>query len=54
MMRLLLFVIALLPAPGFAQAVSYAGKTVTLFFGVFDNGYDKTHLDWYVSDIALQ
>jgi hypothetical protein len=32
----------------------YAGQTVTLQFGVFDNGYDKTYDNWNVSDIVLQ
>jgi hypothetical protein len=32
---------------------SYKGKTITVFFGVYDNGYDKTAVDWYVSDISL-
>jgi hypothetical protein len=32
----------------------YAGKTVTLQFGVYDNGYSKTYVSWYVSDITLQ
>jgi hypothetical protein len=32
---------------------SFKGKTITIFFGVYDNGYDKTAVDWYVSDISL-
>jgi hypothetical protein len=38
---------------GSCNLKSYSGKTVTLEFGVFDNGYDKTYDDWYVSDISL-
>jgi len=32
----------------------YAGQTVTLQFGVYDNGYSKTYDNWNVSDIILQ
>ena len=32
----------------------YAGQTVTLQFGVFDNGYNMTYDNWNVSDIVLQ
>jgi hypothetical protein len=39
---------------GTCSLSKYAGQKVELQFGVFDNGYDKTHLDWYVSDISLQ
>jgi hypothetical protein len=38
---------------GSCNLKSYKGKTITIFFGVFDNGYDKTAVDWYVSDISL-
>jgi len=38
---------------GSCSLKSYGGKTVTIEFGVFDNGYDKTYNDWYVSDISL-
>jgi hypothetical protein len=31
----------------------YAGQKVTLEFGVYDNGYDGTQVDWYVSNISL-
>jgi hypothetical protein len=38
---------------GSCSLKSYSGKTVTIEFGVSDNGYDKTYDDWYVSDVSL-
>ncbi|MBV8375087.1 MAG: hypothetical protein JO302_06215 [Candidatus Eremiobacteraeota bacterium] len=40
-------------ALGSCSLKSFGGKTVTIEFGVFDNGYSKTYDDWYVSDISL-
>ena len=39
---------------GSCSLSKYAGQTVTLQFGVFDNGYDKTYDNWDVSAIVLQ
>lgn len=39
---------------GTCKLSKYAGKTVTLEFGVYDNGYKSTYDYWYVSDIVLQ
>lgn len=39
---------------GTCKLSKYAGKTVTLEFGVYDNGYKSTDDYWYVSDVILQ
>ena len=39
---------------GTCSLKKYAGKTVTLQFGVYDNCYDGTYDNWYVSDVSLQ
>ena len=39
---------------GTCNLKKYANKTVTLEFGVYDNGYKSTDDYWYVSDITLQ
>ena len=39
---------------GTCSLKKYAGKTVTLEFGVYDNGYKSTDDYWYVSDITLE
>jgi hypothetical protein len=39
---------------GTCSLAKYAGKTVTLEFGVYDNGYKSTYDYWYVSDIVLE
>jgi hypothetical protein len=38
---------------GTCSLKKYAGKTVSIQFGVYDNGYSKTYDYWYVSDVSL-
>lgn len=39
---------------GTCNLAKYAGKTVSIQFGVYDNGYSKTYDNWTVSDVQLQ
>ncbi|HEY1976289.1 MAG TPA: hypothetical protein VGG89_07090 [Candidatus Baltobacteraceae bacterium] len=39
---------------GTCSLKKYAGKTVTLEFGVYDNGYSGVYDYWYVSDVTLE
>lgn len=38
---------------GTCNLSKYAGKTFDLTLGVYDNGYAKTYVYWYVDDLSL-
>jgi hypothetical protein len=38
---------------GKCSLTKYANQTITLVFGVYDNGYSKSFVDWFIDDVSL-